>query len=1082
MDYPIVGIGASAGGIEALGSFFNQIGDNPQAAFVVILHLDPERESNLAEALSRSASIPVSQVTERTPLEMNHVYVIPPARELRIGDDHLDLSEFEEPRGKRAPIDHFFRSLAALEEDSVGIILSGGGTDGTVGIKAIKEAGGIVMAQSPDEAAFSGMPRSAVGTGIIDFILPVAELAKRVLDIVKQRKEIDLPDTGDLESLEQNEVLQSIFSQLRARTGHDFSQYKRTTALRRLGRRLQVTKVSSLEEYLDLLRDEEDEAEALLKDLLISVTSFFRDTELWEKLEETILPELLAGFSGEQIRVWSVGCATGEEAYSLGILLRELVEDEIEEPLEIQIFATDIDEEALSTARAGKYPSAIEADVSTERLKRFFRKEGDHYSVRQDIRERVLFAPHSLLKDPPFSRIDLITCRHLLIYLNAELQQSIFQVFHYALKTSGLLVLGSAETADSEDQLFNCIDKKHRIYRSRSVTKTLPVMKQIPTQKRAPGEGRPKPASRKIAHTTENSLHSEMLDEHAPPNLLVNSEYEVIHLSENAGRYLLHPSGKPTTNILQLVRPELRADLQTGLHRAFSKGESLSTGPLRVQFNGETGYVHLLLQPGSVDNEELALVFFAEVTSHPKEEEPSEEKKSARVQELEAELTRTKDRLQATIEEYESTREEMTAANEELQSINEEYKSTGEELETSKEELQSVNEELQTVNQELKDKVEQLSKSNSDLHNLIVSTDIATLFLSRDLRIKRYTERVKELFNIQKEDIGRPIHHLTHALSYNDLEGDCNKVMDDLSSIEREVQDSNDQWFLLRLRPYRTLKDQIDGVVITFVDITERKKASLELEKLADELEEKVGERTRELVENNQRLEEEIKLRQKLEKEVSQRLIEEQKMIGRELHDSLGQTLVAVRLLTETLKRKLKGKDSGVEATVDDLFEEVKKALGQVRSIALGLAISKIDSQALSDAFKDLIDAMPEPPRYHLDFEGEMPVRDSAARVHLYHIAQEAVTNAIKHSKADDIWISLHCNEDRVLLEVKDNGTGFSTDSEDIGIGLQIMKHRARLIDGDFGIDSAPGKGTVITCSFEQSVEPKGESEEKPEE
>jgi two-component system, chemotaxis family, CheB/CheR fusion protein len=867
-EITVVGIGASAGGLKALQAFFEALPSDTGMAYVVITHLHPQHESHLAEVLQRFTHMPVSQVTGLVAAEKDHVYVIPPNKRLVMEDGRIDTADFKEPRGQRAPVDYFFRSLARGHPNCVGIILSGGGTDGAVGVKAIKEEGGVLMVQNPDEAEYNSMPNAAIATGLADVVLPVKELADKLVEFTRFHP--PLPSDADELTDQQQELIRRIIAHVHARTGHDFSQYKRSTLLRRIQRRMQIYGVSTLELYLDTLRQNQSEASALFNDILIGVTSFFRDRESWEKLATQVIPQIIKSTEPtETVRTWTIGCSTGEEAYGLAILLFEAF-DRLEIRPQIQVFASDLDENSIRYAREGLYPTAIEADVSRERLSRFFTQEGDHYRVRREVRDVVLFTHHSVLRDAPFSRLDLITCRNLLIYLEREIQNTVFDIFHYSLKPGGYLFLGSSESIESAHELFQMVEKTHRIYRAKPWNREQPHIPSLPLSVRTlthpelyGKEYLPRlHTTVELPHLADD--HAKTLEAHAPPSVLINEKYAILHVSETAGRYLLQPSGPITTDLLRLVRPELQIELRTALMRVFEREQAILSPPIPVQFNGHAHRVILSIQPRSSapekgkKQEKQAVVFFLE----DEQDEPTiqavqeqeETNKNALVRRLENEVRRLREQLQAGIEEYESSSEELKASNEELQSINEEYRSATEELETSKEELQSVNEELQTVNNELKSKLEEISRSHSDLENLMSATEIAMLFLDRELRIRHYTPGMGELFNIMPSDRGRPIRHLTHTLRYSQFLEDAESVLRTLVPIEREVQGEAGGWFLLRMRPYRTVEDRIDGLIFTFVEITRLKQAEEQLIELNATLEERVLERTQELDQANQKL------------------------------------------------------------------------------------------------------------------------------------------------------------------------------------------------------------------------------------
>jgi two-component system, chemotaxis family, CheB/CheR fusion protein len=820
----IVGIGASAGGIHALQSLFAALPNDTSAAFVVVVHLDPEHRSELVNIIAARTRMPVIEVGTRQHLEADHVYVIPPDRRLQIVDHEISALEFDEPRGQRSPIDLFFRSLAERLGDGFAVIMSGAGADGAIGVRAVKEAGGIILVQDPNEAEYASMPRSAIATGVADFVMPVRDLAKRLVDLIQIKESTSVPDIRDLDE----ELLRRILAHLRVRTGHDFSKYKRSTVLRRIARRMQVTRVDDLKSYYEVMRENPDEAQALLGDLLISVTTFFRDTGAFERIAKDVIPQLFQGKEADEtIRIWVSGCATGEEAYTFAILL---LEEAAKHPLRppIQVFGSDLDSRALASAREGRFPLAIEADVSEDRLRRFFTREGDHYRIRQEVRDVVLFAVHDLLKDPPFSHIDLISCRNVLIYLDRELQEQVISTFHYALNPAGYVFLGASETADNPAGLFRCIERTARIYQSTALVgdkaRLLPrLLGPVRIREQVAQLGR---AVSPTVALGEAAMHRRAIEQVAPPSILIDESHRVIHLSENAGRFLM-PSGGPLSgDAVDLVRPELRFELRSALNRVFEQRDGTLSLPILVRFNGSPHRVHLLVKPvtdKSSAEPRSAIAIFIEGEAVDGNLVPLDRPASDEtVRRLTQELELTQSRLRTVREESDAANEELRAANEELQSINEEYRSTSEELETSKEELQSINEELQTVNSELKLKLEAISRAHSDLQNLVAATDIGTLFLDASLRIKRFTERVTDLFSITQTDEGRPITDFAHQLEYDDLIKDARAVLADLAPVRREIRSRSGRWYDMRLRPYRTVDDKIDGVVITFVDISER--------------------------------------------------------------------------------------------------------------------------------------------------------------------------------------------------------------------------------------------------------------------
>jgi two-component system, chemotaxis family, CheB/CheR fusion protein len=821
---PVASIGASAGGITALQTFFEALPAKVGAAFVVIVHLDPEHSSDLSRIIAARTRMPVIEVDKDVRIEADKVYVIPPNRRLLVSADHISSAPFDEPRGHRAPIDLFFRSMADQHGDGFAIILTGGGSDGTVGVKAVKESGGLIIVQDPNEAEYPSMPRSAIASGVADFVLPVREIAMRMPELVRNKQLL----TGEDIVAKEEDVLRHILTHLRQKTGHDFAHYKRATIGRRLARRMQVAHAETLHDYLIYLQGHAAEVQALLADLLISVTSFFRDAGAFEELaREVIAPLFQERDPNNSLRIWVPGCATGEEVYSIAILLLEEAARRDDRP-EVQVFASDLDAIALATAREGRYPVAIQADVSEERLRKFFTREGDHYGIKREVRDLIVFAQHSLLRDPPFSHIDLISCRNLLIYLDRALQNQVCSTFHYALRPRGYLFLGSSESIDGQ-ALFRVVSRDARIFQaveSRRVLPPLPNLSPGPRARDVPVGGSA-PRDTRSNYSTE---HRQALEQLSPPSMLVDEAHRIVNLSENAGRYVLPPGGPVSNLVADVVRPELRLDVQAALHRAFEQNEPTVTLPIPVQFNGTARQVSLHVRPYHRDGAaRSAIILFLEggPVEAPQQAQASSTGGDASfvITQLRNELTTTQAHLRTSRSQYEAVTEELRASNEELQSINEEYRSTSEELETSKEELQSINEELQTLNNELKLKLDVVSRAHNDLQNLMSATDVATLFLTTSLRINRFTPRFTELFNVAEGDEGRPISDFTHKLDYSQLTQDARRVLSDLAPVERTLHSVDNRWFLMRMRPYRTLDDKIEGVVVTFVDVTDRQEA-----------------------------------------------------------------------------------------------------------------------------------------------------------------------------------------------------------------------------------------------------------------
>lgn len=856
---PMVGLGGSAGSIPAMGEFLRAMPADSGMIFVVILHLSPEHESALPAVLAKDTAMKVVAAANGTKVETNCVYVIPPGKHLMTVNGHLKLEDLDHERGKRVAVDLFFRSLADTHgPHGAAIVFSGADSDGAVGIKRIKERGGLTIAQDPDEAESSGMPRAAIGTGMVDWVLRAEEMPGRLRKYFEQERRVKMPSedgpqpaqVARLKTDDENEAaLREILSFLRARTGRDFSYYKRATIVRRISRRLQINAVDDLPAYLSFLRTHQGEAGALLQDLLISVTNFFRDRDAFAALEPYI-PAIFEGKSAEDtVRVWSPACATGEETYSLAIMLLEYART-LEAPPMLQVFGCDLDDAAIQIARAGAYPDTIAADVSEERLRRFFTKEHRGYRVRREVREIVLFAQHDLLKDAPFSRLDLISCRNLLIYLNRDAQHRVMDIFHFACRPNATLFLGSSESVEDGSPLFEVLDKKHRIYRHRPAQRAgLPVptgpstlIRALEAQERAKG-GPVLPGRTLGMHSTppfvperprgedllsSAELHFRIVERLAPPSIVVSGDHELVHVSENAGRFLQFSGGEPTRNLLRMVHPLLCADLRSALFQAAETQLTIEVPEVPFELSGEACTVTLRVAPAAEVAPGYLLVMFeiCEAKPHADGNNPAVARPEPQpiVRQLEREIESMRMRLRDNSEQYEASNEELKASNEELQAMNEELRSASEELETSREELQSINEELTTVNHELKSKVDELAHTNSDLHNLMNATAIATIFLDRQLRITRYTPTAVGIFNLIPTDVGRPLADLKRRIEYPGLEDDAARVIEQLVPVEREVGDHG-KWFLARLLPYRTVDDRIAGVVLTFVDVTARKEA-----------------------------------------------------------------------------------------------------------------------------------------------------------------------------------------------------------------------------------------------------------------
>jgi len=850
---PMVGIGGSAGGLAALLQFFGAAPTDGGLAYVVVMHLSAEHDSALPEILQRATKMPVRQVNDRVRVAVDTVYVIPPGKTLMSADGHLVCGDLKLERGRRLAVDLFFRTLADTHgPHAAAIVLSGADGDGAIGIKRIKERGGLTIAQDPDEAEHAGMPRSAIATGMVDWVLPAADMAGRIVDYTRLLARLKLPPEDGPQparpvapSPDRDEAtLREILAYLRTQTARDFGYYKRATILRRIARRMSVNSIERMDDYLSFLRTHPGEAGALLKDLLISVTNFFRDRDAFAALEAH-LPQLFAGkTAADEVRVWVAACASGEEAYTVAMLLAEEART-LDAPPSIQVFATDLDEDAIRAARDAVYPPAIAADVSEERLRRFFIRDPRGYRVRAELREAIVFAAHDLLKDAPFSRLDLVSCRNLFIYLERDAQQRALEIFHFALRPTGRLFLGVSETVDAAEHLFAAVDKKQRLYAPKLVrdrrmptpsgestlARALAIADSpvgaaavIPRRSGAFLAQRPSPEALGVGSWRE--LHLKLIERFAPASVVVTADHDIVHLSERATQYLRFPAGEPSSNLLLVVDPALTVDLRTALVRAADSVEVAESAPVAFTAEGVESLVVVRVARADDLAPGLLLVTFtpAAVAAAPRPA-PASPDADACVQRLQQQIEELKWHLRDATEQGTVTAQELKASNEELQAMNEELRSASEELETSREELQSINEELTTVNQELKGKVDELSHANTDLQNLMAATAIATVFLDRELCIALFTPSAVEFFNLIAADVGRPISNLANRLDYPQLVDDAHAVLEQLVPIEREVR-FDERWLLARLRPYRSGDDRINGVVLTFVDITERRRVS----------------------------------------------------------------------------------------------------------------------------------------------------------------------------------------------------------------------------------------------------------------
>ncbi len=828
--FPIVGIGASAGGLEAFEQFFRHVSPDSGMAFVLVQHLDPEHASLLAEILQRSTTMPVVEATDQMTALPNRVHVIPPNCDMTIFHGALQLGVPEQPRGQRMPIDAFLRSLAEDQgHKAIGIILSGTGTDGTLGLRAIAGAGGVALVQNPASAKYDGMPTSVINAGYATRILDVEAMPKALLD---NKRHVSLHQDAPLTPIAAS-GLNRILMLLRTATGHDFSQYKKSTIGRRIERRMSLHAIEDREQYARYLKENPAEMHILFKELLINVTSFFRDAEAFVALKQDILPQLFKDKpDGYLFRVWVAGCASGEEAYSIGILLREFM-DEIHRDFKIQIYATDLDDDAIAIARAGIYPPNIVQDVELERIRRFFVKDDAGYRVKKEIREMVVFAVQNVIKDPPFTRLDFLSCRNLMIYLGPELQNRLIPAFHYALKPGGILFLSPSESIGNHVELFTAENRKWKFYRAIQTVLSARKIALAGLSWTAESAGRPPEEAIKKAKETNFAelTRRVLLQSYAPASVVTDLSGNILYIHGDTGKYLRPAPGHATLNVVDMARNGLQLELRAAILHA-SQGTPTLDREVSVKADGDAQQVMFSLRP-IADAEEggtLLLMSFQDrtgtVAAKPKRgKQLVASIEAGRFEALERELSYTKENLQATIEEQQASNEELKSSNEEMQSTNEELQSTNEELETSKEELQSLNEELVTVNGELQAKIEQLAGMQNDMKNLLDNMSLGTVFLDQHLVIRRFTREAARVYRLISSDVGRPLSDIKTDLVNEDLIAKAQGVLDTLTAYEAELRTEGGIWYLVRIQPYRTLDNVIDGVVLTFTDISKRVEA-----------------------------------------------------------------------------------------------------------------------------------------------------------------------------------------------------------------------------------------------------------------
>jgi len=1185
-SFPIVGVGASAGGFEAFADLLRNMPANPGVAFVLVQHLDPSHGSLLPDILSRAVKMPVKEVTDGVVVEPNTVYVIPANSTMVAQDGRLRLGARVLVKGQHMPIDQFFRSLAEQHgNQAIGVILSGTASDGTEGCLAIKAAGGITFAQDEASAKFSGMPRNAIAAGCIDFVMKPNDIAKELVRLAQHPYVARVPQQ-ELGPGLTGQDMEELLNMVSEASGVDFSLYKQTTLQRRIRRRIVLHRLEKLSDYVRYIRTHPKELDELYRDILIHVTGFFRDPAAFDALRVDVFPALLRNrnLNDNPIRIWVPGCSTGEEVYSIGIVLLEYLWDK-QKNLSlavgangIQIFATDISDTALDRARTGLYSDAAMVEVAPERLSRFFLKIDGGYQINKALREMCIFAKQNVTKDPPFSNLDLISCRNLLIYLGPQLQKRVIPVFHYALKPDGYLLLGGSESLGSFADHFTLTDKKQKIYQKKATSSRLiGYFTNPPRIDRRTGDNL-LPRLTPSGPSIEKSAERVLMTRFAPPSVVINDQMEVLHVRGRTGRYLEVPEGQPTASLSKMAREGLMIDLHAAVTKAKKTNAPVHVEGVHVKTNGGTSEVNLSVVPMQVEgsgNRYYMIVFQEAAPKHGAAAAKREPKKSKAQRAAGQDIDRLrhqnadlKQQLQSLFEDHETTTEEFKSANEEVLSANEELQSTNEELETAKEELQSGNEELTTLNEELHNRNAELSTANNDLVNLLANVSIALVMVGSDLRIRRFTPPAEGLLNLITADVGRRIGDIRPNVEVDDLEKMVRDVVDTATAYQQDVRGNDGKWYLLRVRPYKTWDSKIDGAVVSLQDIDavrrdhDKNMAAIKTQSTLLELardtvivrdldgtirfwnrgaeqtygwtkEEAIGKRKQELLkaeypkpfdemqkellrtgywegelvhvrkdserrilesrwalqkdgpDGPQVLEISTDITDRKRSETNLRQFsaylmqlqdEERRRMARDLHDSTGQKLVALKMNLSALEKSADS-DKRVKKLLEDTTKLVDDATGEIRTLSHMLHPPLLDEVGLVSAIKWLVDGFKK--RAGIKFElsadeslGRLPEN---AEIALFRVLQESVNNIYRHSGATKAAVQLTRDDHRVKLVIRDNGKGLPDDvispktTSTVGVGILGMKERLAQLGGKLEIASRPGN-TVVTAVLPASA------------
>jgi len=1060
----VAGIGASAGGFEAIREFFRAMPVDSGIAFIVVQHLAPTHVSMAAEIFAKFTSMPVHDATEELVLEANHVYTCPSDKELTLKNGRFHLVPRNVQDRIRLPIDSFFQSLGQdCATRAIGMVFSGTGSDGSQGLKSISMHGGVVLVQKPETAEYDGMPRSAINTGVVNYILPIAEMPQVLVSYAHHpyvSSEKETVDPGDKAA-----VLKQLIQLLQVRRGYDFSGYKQGTLVRRIERRMGLLGLLDLAKYVAHLQEHPDEIDALFRDLLIGVTEFLRDPQAWKALATEVIAPIVAGKKNDDaIRIWVPGCSTGEEAYTMAMLVQERVR-RARKNCQVQVFATDTNNEALEIGRLGRYPAGIATRLSPLLLKRYFTSYSDpqEYAVNDALRKMVVFGTQNLFADPPFGRVDLISCRNVLIYLEPDVQKRVLNIFHFALRQQGYLFLGSSESNGGRDELFQPISKRFRIFQRQGSTRVEVLPSSIGVVDSRLGNPLRTGAAIQTLSVVANAAQRLIMERFAPAAVMVNTNHEVVYFCGPTEDFLLRPRGAPTTDLLLMVREGLRARLRVALQESAAKRLPVDVNDARMKSNGSFIPVKISVVPSRfVDSESLFLVVFSR-DGLPSLVHAGNQVDETLVSHLEHELEISRSDLQSSIEKFETSTESLRIANEEVVSANEELRSLNEELESSKEELQSLNEELTTVNQQLEAKVHELEASNSDLQNLLVSSDIATICLNGVLQIKWFAPAAQRQFNFIAADVGRPIADMVGAIGDTGLVPAARSVLAEQVVIDQEFQASNGRWYIRRILPYKDAVKKTSGLIVTYTDVTDTHLANEAAKQSRSNL---IGAMGRD---------DELKLMSMAIVAAEER---ERHALAQDLHDDLGQLLAIVSLKMAAMD-KFKLTDP-MRQTVNECSKSVEQVHRKLRAMALQLSPPMLDSMELATALKWLADEVFGLYRLEVSIsdDGLPKPMEPAISVTVFRSIRELLVNVAKHARVSRAEVTIkRLNGDFMQASVSDAGAGFNAEntlprSVNGGFGLLSIRDRIEFLGGEMTVRSEPGDGTsvVLKVPLKKSV------------